>query len=55
MARDIVFTPQAAAPPATYSQAVKGAGLSSSRGRPRQIRPRVPSWATPSRSRRGSV
>jgi 2-iminobutanoate/2-iminopropanoate deaminase len=27
MARDIVFTPQAAAPPATYSQAVRGGGL----------------------------
>ena len=27
MARDIVFTPQAAAPQPTYSQAVKGAGL----------------------------
>jgi len=27
MARDIVFTPQAAALPPTYSQAVKGAGL----------------------------
>ena len=27
MARDIVFTPQAAAPPPTYSQAVKAAGL----------------------------
>ena len=27
MARDIVFTPQAAAPPPTYSQAVKCAGL----------------------------
>ena len=27
MAREIVFTPQAAAPPATYSQAVKAAGL----------------------------
>ena len=27
MARDIVFTPQAAPPPPTYSQAVKGAGL----------------------------
>ena len=27
MARDIVFTPEAAAPPATYSQAVKAAGL----------------------------
>jgi 2-iminobutanoate/2-iminopropanoate deaminase len=27
MARDIVFTPEAAAPPPTYSQAVKAAGL----------------------------
>ena len=27
MARDIVFTPQAAAPPATCSQAVRGGGL----------------------------
>ena len=27
MARDVVFTPEAAAPPATYSQAVKAAGL----------------------------
>src|SRR5215510_10923322 len=27
MARDIVFTPKAAKPPATYSQAVKAAGL----------------------------
>ncbi|MBM3347665.1 MAG: RidA family protein [Betaproteobacteria bacterium] len=27
MARDIVFTPNAAKPPATYSQAVKAAGL----------------------------
>ena len=27
MARDIVFTPQAAAPPPTYSQAVRAAGL----------------------------
>jgi 2-iminobutanoate/2-iminopropanoate deaminase len=27
MARDIVFTPEAAAPPATYSQAVRAAGL----------------------------
>ena len=27
MAREIVFTPQAAAPPPTYSQAVKAAGL----------------------------
>jgi 2-iminobutanoate/2-iminopropanoate deaminase len=27
MTRDIVFTPQAAAPPPTYSQAVRGAGL----------------------------
>jgi len=27
MARNIVFTPQAAKPPATYSQAVKAAGL----------------------------
>ena len=27
MTRDIVFTPEAAAPPATYSQAVKAAGL----------------------------
>ncbi|WP_372786786.1 RidA family protein [Phenylobacterium sp.] len=27
MPRDIVFTPNAAAPPATYSQAVKAAGL----------------------------
>jgi 2-iminobutanoate/2-iminopropanoate deaminase len=27
MTRDIVFTPGAAAPPATYSQAVKAAGL----------------------------
>ena len=27
MARDIVFTPHAAAPPPTYSQAVKAAGL----------------------------
>ena len=27
MARDIVFTREAAAPPATYSQAVRGAGL----------------------------
>jgi 2-iminobutanoate/2-iminopropanoate deaminase len=27
MARDIIFTPKAAKPPATYSQAVKAAGL----------------------------
>ena len=27
MARDIVFTPDAAPPPPTYSQAVKAAGL----------------------------
>ena len=27
MARDIIFTPNAAKPPATYSQAVKAAGL----------------------------
>ena len=27
MPRDIIFTPNAAAPPATYSQAVKAAGL----------------------------
>jgi hypothetical protein len=38
MARDIVFTPQAAAPPATCSQAVRGGGtrlrLGNGSGRP---------------------
>jgi hypothetical protein len=53
MTRQIVFTQRAGKPPATYSQAVKAAGLVLYLGH--HLLPRAPSSAAPFRNRPASV
>jgi 2-iminobutanoate/2-iminopropanoate deaminase len=55
MAHQIVFAPNAATPPPTYSQAVKAAGLVFVSAPPQLIPSRAPSRAPPFKSKPDNV